>query len=123
MKLKKLLTVAGVHVKLVKETVQLDLFSTGRATFEIITDVEPVGIVELFIGYNIDELTPYFLGVIESKQESNGSWLLVCRELIGALSFNHHFALRFPKLTDVLTAITNNGLEFTVPEASYADTG
>jgi len=104
---------------LVSEVVLLDLFSTGRASFTVVCESEPTGIIELHCGYQVEKLTPYFLGVIESKHFSNGQWFITCRELLGALSFNCPVAIRFATLTDVLNELAKTGIEFTYPDADY----
>ncbi|MEI8668887.1 hypothetical protein P4S65_11825 [Pseudoalteromonas sp. B131b] len=82
------LTIGGKPVtSIVTKSVQLDIASTGRAKFEIVTEEVPSGLVELHLGYTLDNMVPYFLGVIESKHQANGRWYLTCRELLGALSF------------------------------------
>ena len=69
----------------------------------------------MHLGYRVDNLTPYFLGVIEKKHHSNGKWFLTCRELIGALSFPAPMAIRFATVKDVLTQLSTLGLEFVYP--------
>lgn len=119
-RLTKLLFINKVPViNLVSEAVQLDLFSTGRASFTVVCENEPTGIIELHCGYQLDNLTPYFLGVIESKHFSNGQWFLTCRELLGALSFHYPMAIRYATLIDVLNDLAKTGLEFTYPDADY----
>jgi hypothetical protein len=119
-RLTKLLFINKIPVtNLVSEIVQLDLFSTGRASFTVVCEKEPTGIIELHIGYQVDKLIPYFLGAIESKHFSKGQWFITCRELIGALSFNYPIAIRFATLTDVLNELAKIGLEFTYPDAEY----
>jgi len=119
----KVLTIAGTPVvNLVSVSVQLDLFSTGRASFTVITEQEPAGLVELHLGYQVDKLTPYFLGVIESKHQANGRWFLTCRELIGALSFPAPMAIRFATMLDVLNKLAELGLEFVYPDQAYLNT-
>ena len=116
----KQLTIDGKPVvNIVKDVVHLDLFSTGRATFVVVSDEEPKGIVELHCGYRLDSLIPYFLGVIESKHFSNGQWFLTCRELIGALSFNIPIAIRYATLHDVLKKIETVGVKFVYPDSDY----
>ncbi|MBB1384355.1 hypothetical protein H5119_02115 [Pseudoalteromonas sp. SG45-5] len=119
----KTLTIGGESViNLVSDNIQLDLYSTGRASFVVVVEQEPQGLVELHIGYAIDNMQPYFLGVIEAKHQSNGRWFLTCRELIGALSFPHNFAIRHATLANVCDALSTIGIEFIYPDASYTHT-
>lgn len=121
-RLTKLLTIGGIPVtNIVSDSVQLDLFSTGRASFIVVCDFEPTGIVELHLGYKVDNLEPYFMGVIESKYQSAGRWFLTCRELIGALSLPVPIAIRFATMRNVLTKISEIGIELTCPDVDYSD--
>lgn len=122
-RLTKLLTIDGEPVNnIVNDDVKLGLFSTGRATFTFVSEREPKGLVELQIGYQVDKLTPYFLGVIESKHFANGKWLITCRELIGALSFRASIAIRFATAKKVLEQLAKLGVTFTSPNADYINT-
>nr|MDC2855622.1 hypothetical protein [Ningiella sp. W23] len=57
----KILNIGGVQVtNLVSDNTQLDLYSTGRASFMVVTEEEPKGLVELHIGYAINAMQPYF---------------------------------------------------------------
>lgn len=119
-RLTKSLTIGGKAVaNIVSDSVQLDLFSTGRATFVVTCEDEPKGVVELQLGYKVHELTPYFLGAIESKHFANGQWFLTCRELIGALSFLTPLALRFASASEVLTALESTGFKFVHSNKDY----
>ena len=74
-RLSNTLKIAGQPVtNIVAKTVQLDIASTGRAKFEVVAEQEPSGLVELHLGYTLDNMVPYFLGVIESKHQANGRW-------------------------------------------------
>ncbi|TQF70505.1 hypothetical protein [Pseudoalteromonas luteoviolacea] len=116
------LHIGGVAVTtVIKKHVQLDLNSAGRAKFEIVTEQEPSGVVELHIGYELTNMTPYFIGVIESKQQANGRWYLTCRELLGALTFQSALSIRHATINQVLTTLDNR-LEFVTPNASYMQT-
>jgi hypothetical protein len=120
-RLTKVLIFGGVPVKnLVSEIIQLDLYSTGRASFVVVCDQEPTGLVEFHLGYKIDVLIPYFLGVIESKHFANGRWHLTCRELLGALSYPAPISIRFANMVNVLNALSELGLDFVYPEV-FAD--
>lgn len=120
MKLNEQLLIGGERVTTIKtKLVQLDVHSPGRASFEIVTTQEPRGLVELQIGYDANQLKPYFLGVIEAKHFSNGVWYLTCRELLGALSFNTPIAIRHASIAQVLDVLAERGLEFVLPEANY----
>ncbi len=115
-RLTKVLLIGDEQVtSLVSDIVKLDLHSTGRATFVAVCEQEPNGLVELHLGYQIDQMTPYFLGVIESKHYSNGRWHLTCRELLGALSYPAPIAIRFATLKGVLTELEKLGLSFVYP--------
>ncbi len=119
----KVLNIGGQQVtNIVSDSIQLDLFSTGRASFVVVTEQEPQGLVELHIGYSKDNMQPYFLGVIEAKHQSNGRWFLTCRELIGALSFAHHFAIRHATFANVCDELSTLGIEFVYPDADYINT-
>jgi hypothetical protein len=119
-RLTKSLIIGGKAVlNIVSDSVQLDLFSTGRATFVVICEDEPKGVVELQLGYKADELTPYFLGAIESKHFANGQWFITCRELIGALTFKTPMAIRFACAADVLTALESTGFKFVHSNKKY----
>lgn len=119
-RLTKVLTIDGNKVtNIVNDNVKLGLFSTGRAMFTVVADSEPKGLVELHIGYNIDKLTPYFLGVIESKHYSDGRWFITCRELLGALSFPASIAIRFATAKMVLDKLSEMGISFVTPSAAY----
>lgn len=119
----KILSIGGVQVtNLVSDNTQLDLHSTGRASFVVVTEQEPQGLVELHIGYAIDTMQPYFLGVIEAKHQSNGRWFLTCRELIGALSFAHNFAIRHATFANVCDQLSSMGIEFIYPDSDYTKT-
>ena len=107
---------------LITDDVKLALFSTGRATFTFVTSKEPKGLVELQIGYNVEQLTPYFLGVIESKHFSGGQWRITCRELIGALSFSAPVVIRFATANKVLDKLSELGITFNTPNAEYMNT-
>ena len=119
-RLTKLLTIGGKPVtNIVSDSVQLDLFSTGRATFVVVCDFEPKGIVELHLGYQVNKLAPYFMGVIESKYQAAGRWFLTCRELIGALTLPAPLAIRFATMRDVLAKLSELGIELICPDADY----
>ncbi|QUI71241.1 hypothetical protein [Pseudoalteromonas sp. M8] len=121
MKLNEQLTIGGVPVTTIeKKLVQLDIGSTGRASFQVVCDFEPAGLVELHIGYELEALEPYFLGVIESKLYSNGLWHLTCRELIGALSFKIPMAIRHATIEKVLAELSQGQLEFVIPNVQYS---
>lgn len=116
-RLSNTLKIAGQPVtNIVAKTVQLDIASTGRAKFEVVTEQEPRGLVELHLGYTLDNMVPYFLGVIESKHQANGRWYLTCRELLGALSFSAPLAVRHPTIKAVLDELAKLGVEFVTPE-------
>ena len=113
------LTIGGNPVtNIISKQVQLDLYSAGRAKFEVVTEQEPSGVVELHIGYELTNMTPYFLGVIESKHQANGRWYLTCRELLGALAFQSALSIRHATISQVLNAL-DNLLEFITPDADY----
>jgi len=115
-RLSNTLKIGGQPVtNVVTKTVQLDIASTGRAKFEVVTEQAPSGLVELHLGYTLDNMIPYFLGVIESKHQANGRWYLTCRELIGALSFAAPLAVRHATITAVLDELTKLGIEFVIP--------
>jgi hypothetical protein len=119
-RLTKVLTIGNKQVtSIVNDNVKLSLFSTGRATFTLVTESEPNGLVEMQIGYNIEGLTPYFLGVIETKHFSNGRWFITCRELLGALSFPAPIAIRFATAKMVLEKLEETGVSFVTPNAEY----
>lgn len=121
-RLNSILNINGLPaITIVSKQIQLDLNSTGRAMFEVVTEQEPSGLVELHLGYKVDNMQPYFLGVIESKHQSNGRWFLTCRELIGALSFSTPVAIRHATINKVLSALNNN-LEFVTPDNDYMQT-
>jgi len=118
-RLSNTLTIGGSAVtNIVSKTVQLDIASTGRAKFEVVTEQEPSGLVELHLGYTLDDMVPYFLGVIESKHQANGRWYLTCRELLGALSFPAPLAIRHPTIKAVLGELAKLGVEFVTPESA-----
>ncbi|MDO6426248.1 hypothetical protein Q4489_04450 [Thalassotalea sp. 1_MG-2023] len=122
-RLTKVLLINNEPVKnIVSDTVQLDLFSPGRAIFTVICEQEPKGLVELQLGYKTSELTPYFLGVIESKHQIKNQWILTCRELIGALSFYVPISIRFATAEQVLANIAELGIEFIIPNEEYMKT-
>mgnify|MGYP000986001319 CR=1 FL=1 len=104
------------------DNVQLDLFSPGRAIFKVVCDNEPSGMVELHLGYQVANMQPYFLGVIESKHQSNGHWFLTCRELLGALSFPEPMAIRHATVSAVLNELSHLGLEFIYPNTQIPNT-
>ncbi|KZN61565.1 hypothetical protein [Pseudoalteromonas luteoviolacea] len=119
MRLSDSLHIGGLSVTtVINKQVQLDLNSAGRARFEVITELEPVGLVELHLGYEVSNMKPYFLGVIESKYFANGRWYLTCRELLGALAFSKPFSLRHPTIAQVLDELDEN-IEFVTPAADY----
>jgi len=121
-RLTKILTIGGIQVtNLVSDNVQLDLFSPGRAILKVVCESDPSGMVELHLGYQVDNMQPYFLGVIESKHKSNGHWFLTCRELLGALSFPKPMAIRHATIPNVLNELSNLGLGFICPEADYCE--
>ena len=116
-RLSNTLTIGGSTVtNIVSKTVQLDIASTGRAKFEVVAEQEPSGLVELHLGYTLDNMIPYFLGVIESKHQANGRWYLTCRELLGALSFPAPLAIRHATIKAVLDELAKLGVEFSTPE-------
>lgn len=119
MTLNKLLRVNNKPVDLICDHVQLFLSSPGRALFEIATDDEPAGLIELHIGYKTDDLTPYFLGVIESKRKAGDKWYLTCRELVGALAYAAPVSIRFATLRAVLDEYEKLGITFVTPEIDY----
>lgn len=119
-RLTKVLTIGDQQVtNIINDHVKLGLYCTGRATFTVTTDKEPSGLVELHLGYNVDKLTPYFLGVIESKHKSGDQWFITCRELLGALSFPASIAIRFATAKMVLDKLKATGLSFVTPGADY----
>jgi len=119
-RLTKVLTIGGHQVtNLVNDNVKLALFGAGRAIFTVVTDTEPKGLVELHIGYNIEQITPYFLGVIESKHYDGVAWRITCRELLGALSFPASIAIRFATAKMVLDKLSEIGISFVTPSAEY----
>ena len=116
-RLSNTLKIGGQPVtNVVNKTVQLDIASTGRAKFEVVAEQAPNGLVELHLGYTLDNMIPYFLGVIESKHQANGRWYLTCRELIGALSFAAPLAVRHATIKAVLDELTKLGIEFVTPK-------
>jgi hypothetical protein len=122
-RLTKVLTINGKAVKnIVNDNTTLGLFITGRATFTVVCDEEPQGLVELHIGYSVNNPTPYFLGVIESKHQANGQWFITCRELLGALSFQTSIAIRHATAEQVLNKLSELGVEFVTPNAQYITT-
>lgn len=122
-RLTKILTINGQAVEnIVTDSVKLGLYVAGRAMFTVVTEHEPQGIVELHIGYKVDNLTPYFLGVIESKHLANGRWFITCRELLGALSFPTSISIRHATAQMVLDKLTELGVEFSTPSAEYLTT-
>ena len=105
-RLTKLLKVGDQTINnIVSDNIKLGLFSAGRAKFTLVCDEEPTGLVELQMGYQVKQLTPYFLGVIESKHFAAGRWHLTCRELLGALSFPASIAIRFATVEKVLAQV------------------
>ncbi|MBB1432041.1 hypothetical protein [Pseudoalteromonas sp. SG43-4] len=118
-RLSNTLTIGGSAVtNIVNKTVQLDIASTGRAKFEVVAEQEPSGLVELHLGYTLDNMIPYFLGVIESKHQANGRWYLTCRELLGALSFPAPLAVRHATIKTVLSELAKQVIEFVTPESA-----
>lgn len=124
MNLTKQITVNGKPFKLVSEDVRLNLFTPGRAVFNVVSTESLSGIVAYSLGYKADALTQYFLGYIEKSTTVNqDQQRLFCRELPAALNRRLPLAVRVPTLTDVLQAITDDsGIPFVTPQAAYTKT-
>ncbi|MEL0642699.1 hypothetical protein V6260_19335, partial [Pseudoalteromonas aliena] len=51
-----------------------------------------------------------------------GRWFLTCRELVGALSIPHNFAISHATLANVCDALSKIGIEFIYPDTDYTHT-
>lgn len=122
MKLNKRLFVGNDQIDLVTENIQLDLFSPGRAEFTIkVLDNNKPDLVakpiRFLTGYDIDNLKPWFSGVIESCiQVDKYQYKLFCREFSSLLFYESPIALRSASISQILNVISNNiGLGFSLP--------
>lgn len=130
MRLNRVLSVNNRPRQLIEERIILDLKSPGRAVFTVVIDeheIKPNQLVTFDLGYSRQtSLQRWFIGFVETIVPVGEKRLrLRCRELAAALVHNLPLQLRHVSATDVLAAITERtggGLDFVVPEKSYADT-
>lgn len=124
MNLTKQITINGKPFKLTSEDVRLNLFTPGRALFNVVSTETLSGIAVFSLGYKADALTQYFVGYIEKSTAVNADQQRVfCRELTAALNRRLPLALRACTLRDVLQEITDDsGVPFVTPQAAYTTT-
>lgn len=121
MKLHKTLTVAGEPRQVVSDSIQLSLFSPGRAVFSVQSDTAALkGVVVFRCGYQATALKTWFVGYVESCTAVDKKQVRIfCRELAGVLYHRLPLALRDVTLGDTLAAITAaTGVGFTLPTAA-----
>lgn len=123
MKLTKKLTVDGKPVKLIDERIFHALKTPGRASFHVQSSTPLSGIVRFEMGYQVDQLQPYFLGYVEnSNRIDDKHQRIFCRELTGALSRQLPASLRHVTLAETLAYFAEiTGLQFVVPEQQDAN--
>lgn len=121
MKLHKKLTVAGNSYPLVAESVQLSLFTPGRASFSVLADSADLkGVVVFYCGYKADNIKPWFVGFVESCTQADSKQVRIfCRELTAALYSRLPLALRNVTLKQTLAEITAaTGLRFLLADVA-----
>lgn len=107
MKLDERLTIGGAEYRIIQRDVLLELSNPGRATFRVEAKTQPRGEVLYQCGYARHQFHPFFRGYIERVQEeSNKSFTLYCRELVGGLLQPAQVNLRDCVVTDVLADLT-----------------
>ena len=130
MRLNRVLTINGHKKQLIDERVILDLFSPGRAMFNVVVDANTVQqkqLVTFDFGYTRQAaLQRFFIGFVDKIVPQDDKRIkLFCRELSAALAFDVPLNLRHVTATDVLkkvTELTGDGLDFVLPEQPYSKT-
>lgn len=122
MKLHKLLSINGEHFNVISDDVRLNLFNAGRAMFKVKSQLELSGLVRFSMGFDPENVLPFFSGYIESSTTVDAEQQSIfCREFGGALNQRLPLALRQCSLVDVLTAISNTSkILFSPAEAGYS---
>lgn len=122
MKLHKRLIIAGDAFTLNTDDVRLNLFTPGRAAFNVTAAESLTGIVVYSVGLNPQHMQVAFRGYIENsfaidqKQQR-----IFCRELPAALNRLVPLSLRNVNLKEVLAAISaETALEFVAPDQEYS---
>ena len=107
MKLDVKIEIGGKPLKLVQHDVALAFSNAGQATFRVISDTEPRGVVLFDAGYAASKMHRFFVGyVTKTAHQSQKHWTVYCKELSNALSIPCTISLRNCNLTDVLAEIT-----------------
>lgn len=123
MKPVKRLYLSNTAAHLVDVNLALELSACGRGFITAQTDQDFTGkLVRLDVGYP-ELVLRWFTGYVERSQPAdNGYQRLFVRELVGVFERNWPCSFQHPTLRDVAKWLTEeSGLEFTVPDASYAD--
>jgi hypothetical protein len=123
MKINKLLTINGTEYQVVSDNVRLGLFNAGRALFKVKSDVALTGLVKFSIGNDAQNLTPFFLGYIETSSTVDELQQAVfCRELGGAMNQLMPISLRHCTLTELLITVNNiSKIPFSPANADYSN--
>lgn len=124
MKLNKRLLIGNEQLKIISDDIRLNLFSPGRAVFTVQSETVCEGVVQLYMGYKVSEMQPFFTGYIESSTTLDSKQQRIfCRELQATLNRRLVLNLRHPTLQDTLRTIAgDSGLIFLTPDQAYATT-
>ncbi|GLS26149.1 hypothetical protein [Marinibactrum halimedae] len=118
MKLHKALEINGEPHKLVNESIQLDLFLPGRASFTVVSRKPLKGLIRYRCGYDLANIKPYFLGYVETATTvDQQQQRLFCRELSASLYYPLSIIANNVALLDVLDQLSSKtGLRFITPD-------
>lgn len=109
MKLEKRIMVDGKALKLVSDDVALRMGDIGSASFEVLADAAPSGVVVFEMGYTVGEMHRVFAGYVQkATAKSDKHWTLACREIADALQVPAHLSLRHCLLADVLRELSGH---------------
>ncbi|WP_445357275.1 hypothetical protein ACJJIC_14700 [Microbulbifer sp. ANSA002] len=114
MKLHKKLSVGDGNFSVVSSNFRLNLFTPGRALITVQADTPLRGLVVFRCGYNLESLTPWFVGYVEAcTSVDKKQQRLFCREISAALALRLPLALRNVSCEEALQQITaRSGVEF-----------
>lgn len=124
MKLHRTLAINGSDLPISTHDVRLNLFTPGRAAFNVTASETLSGIVKFSLGYDPAQMHLAFYGYVENSYQVDArQQRIFCRELPASLNRLLPLSLRNVTLRQVLAAISaETGLDFVTPEQQYADT-
>ena len=107
MRLQAKLEIEKVEFEIVDFKITLELMAFGRAELTIRSEELPVGLAEISLGFFGESLYPFFQGMsVLATPKGEGVVHLLIRELSSLLETQVQVALRHPKCSDVLAAIS-----------------